>query len=162
MSEIRKGVLADLAAIQDIYNYYVLNSSATFDTKPVVFDEKWFAKFNEENPLFVACDEGLKVIGYAYYGPFRDRPAYNSTKETTIYVSHSSQKSGVGSLLYKTLIEYAIIQKVHVLLAVVGGNNPQSVALHGKFGFTFCGQMREVGYKFDTWQDIFFYQRVLS
>ena len=159
---VRPATPADLAKIVEIYNQAVTTSVATFDLEPTTVEARagWFSQFDRENPLLVAEIDD-EVAGFAYYLPYRTRPGYSTTKETTIYVDRKRQVSGVGSALYTALIEHARVHGVHVLLAVLGGDNPASVALHRKFGFVEVGRLREVGRKFGQWVDTAYYQLML-
>jgi L-amino acid N-acyltransferase YncA len=159
---VRDARLDDLAAIVRIYNEVIETSVATFDLEPFTLEERrsWFEKFGAEHPLIVAEVAG-QVAGFAYYLPYRDKPGYSRTKETTIYIDRQSRAAGVGSALYTELIERARRAGVHVLIAGLGGENKPSEALHRKFGFEFAGRMREVGFKFGEWIDVYFYQKTL-
>ena len=159
---IRHAQASDLQAVVDIYNHSVTTSVATFDLSPVSVDERreWFAAFDTERPLFVAT-LGEHVVGFAYYAKFREKPAYARTMEMSVYVDVDARGKGIGRLLLDTLIAHAKTQGVHVLMAVLGGDNPASLALHERAGFTPAGTWREVGRKFDTWVDVTVLQKIL-
>lgn len=164
MSEVvvRSAELGDLPAIVTIYNYAVRETTATFDTEPVTVAgrSEWFAQFGGEHPLLVAESAGT-VTGFAYYLPFRSRPAYGTSKESTIYVAPELHRRGVASALYAELLAVARSNGVHAMIAVLGGDNPASEALHRKFGFRFVGRLREVGRKFDRWVDTQYFELLL-
>jgi phosphinothricin acetyltransferase len=151
---VRSATLEDLSAIVDIYNHAVATSTATFDLEPTTIGARreWFAQFGEEHPLLVAEVDG-GVAGFAYTLPYRTRPGYRTTKECTIYIAPERQGRGIGSALYAEVIARAKSRGVHALIGVLGGDNPASVALHQKFGFTEVGRLREVGNKFGQWVD---------
>ncbi len=156
---IRRAVPADLPAILAIYNHAVEQSTATFDLQPFSLEARagWIESFDDDNPMIVAEAEGL--LGFAYYGPFRKKPAYDSTRELTVYVAPEAQGRGLGRGLYGWLIEHARANpRVHTLLGVVAGDNPGSVALHEAFGFEQVGHLREVGRKFGQWIDTHYWQ----
>lgn len=159
---IREGVEADLPALTRIYNWSVENTVATFDLKPFAPEQRraWFDQFGGEYPLLV-CEDAGRPVGYAYYLPYRSKPAYSGTKETTIYIDPEYHRKGVGSLLYEELIERARRAGVHVLIAVLGGKNLASEALHKKFGFELVGHEREVGFKFGDWVDSYTFEKIL-
>jgi L-amino acid N-acyltransferase YncA len=159
---IREATESDLPALVRIYNWAVENTVATFDLEPLTIEQRrgWFAQFGAEYPLLV-CEDAGRAVGYAYYLPYRHKPAYNATKETTIYIDPEYHKRGVGGLLYEELIERARKAKVHVLIAVLGGENPGSEALHKKFGFELVGHEREVGFKFGRWVDSYTFEKIL-
>jgi L-amino acid N-acyltransferase len=160
---VRDATAADLRDILHIYNHAVEATVATFDVEPWREDERreWLAGFGGEHPLLV-CEVDGQVVGFAYYQPYRPRRAYAATKETTIYVDPSSQRCGVGTALYRALIERARAHGVHALVGVLGGENPGSQALHRKLGFELVGHLREVGYKFDRWVDTYVYELLLD
>ena len=164
MSEIvvRSAEPRDLAAIVAIYNYAVLETTATFDIEPVTVAARgeWFSQFGSEHPLVVA-ESGGTVSGFAYYLPYRSRPAYRSTKESTIYVAPERHREGIASALYTELMARARANGVHAMIAVLGDDNPASEALHRRFGFRFVGRLREVGRKFDRWVDTQYFELLL-
>jgi len=151
---VRPGAPADLPAVKTIYDAYVESSTATFDTEPST-PSTWEQKLR---CLYVAC--GPEVVGFAYAAPYRPRPAYDNTLETTIYLAPEATGRGVGRALYSTLLERLDADGVHTALAVIALPNPASVALHEAFGFTHAGVLREVGHKFGGWIDTAFYQRM--
>jgi len=159
---IRRATEADLPAIVRIYNQAIVSSVATFDLEPYAVEARreWFDQFGDEHPMFVAEAEG-NVVGFAYYLPYRAKAAYARTKETTIYVDTGFHRRGVGRALYEALIEHARRGGVHVLMAVLGGRNPASEALHRALGFEQVGHYREVGRKFGGWVDTYTFQKIL-
>ena len=136
----------DLPALVRIYNHYVENSYATFDTKPVTVESRtgWFEKFSEIGPhrLLVAYD-GDGVVGCASSGPYRDHPAFASTVEVGIYLHPELRARGIGSALYDSLLDNLRSADVHVVLAGIALPNDASVALHRKFGFAQVGVFEE-------------------
>jgi L-amino acid N-acyltransferase YncA len=111
---------------------------------------------------FLVAECGGEVIGYAYATQFRDRPAYRSTCENSIYVSPHQVAQGVGSLLLGALIEAATEAGFRQMIAVIGGAEPASAALHAKAGFVEAGRMRSVGRKFGRWLDTLYMQKPLG
>lgn len=160
---VRDATRADLPAIVDIYNHEILTTAATFDLEPFTVEQRvdWFMQFGGEHPLLV-CDHGGAVLGFAYYLPYRSKAAYDATKETTIYTHHRARRRGVGDRLYGELIERARRAGVHALIAVLGGDNPESRALHLKHGFAPVGHLRGVGRKFDAWVDTHYFEKLLG
>lgn len=160
--KVREAKAEDLTAIVRIYNHAIETSVATFDTEPFTVDRRheWFAQFGRERPLLV-CEAGGAVAGFAYYLPYHAKPGYARTMETTLYVDPAYQRRGVGSALYEELIERARSAGVHVLIAVLDGENGASRAIHRKLGFEQVGYYREVGYKFGAWIDTTTFQKIL-
>ena len=161
---IRPAQPADLPEIVDIYNDAILHTTATFDLVAKELPERavWFAQFDSQHPIFVAAGEDGDVLGFAYYLPYRARAGYAGTKEVTVYVAENARRRGVASQLYERLIQHATASGVHVLIAAIGDNNPQSSALHERFGFASAGVQREVGFKFGRWIDMHVYHRILE
>lgn len=160
---VRDATRADLPAIVDIYNQAIATTVATFDVEPFTVQERlaWFARFGAEHPLLV-CEEAGAVLGFAYYLPYRDKPAYAATKETTVYTDHRARRRGVADRLYGELIARARRAGLHALIAVLGGDNPESRALHLKHGFTPAGHLRQVGRKFGAWVDTYYFEKLLG
>ena len=154
---IRKAKGADLENLLAIYNYEVEHGVATLDIQPKTLDEwwGWYNAHNIENhPLFVAEKDG-KVIGYASLSSYREKEAYKSTVELSIYVDVKHRKEGAATALMEAILEEAKRdQRTHTVVSVITSGNEASERLHQKFGFEFCGTIREVGMKFDQYQDI--------
>ena len=153
----------DLPAIARIYNDAIETSTATFDLHPLGVEERdsWFAQFEGGDFPLLVCEAGGGVVGFAYYVPYRAKPAYAATVESTVYVDATARSLGVGRALYAELIELARTRGVHTVLAVVADHNEASEALHKSFGFEPVGCLREVGRKFGRWIDTTFWQLTL-
>jgi phosphinothricin acetyltransferase len=153
----------DLPTISAIYGHAVETSHATFDLEPPDLDY-WRARVDGQHPgdhLLVAVDEQDVPVGYAYSWSYRPRPAYDLTRETSIYLDDSVRGQGVGKLLYPALLETLAVAGVHTAVALVALPNPASEALHRACGFEQVGILREVGRKFDRWIDVLWFQRML-
>lgn len=163
MGTVRDATFEDLREIVRIYNQAVVGGVATFDLEPFTVEQRlpWFHQFDHDHPLLVLeAEAGL--AGFAYYLPFRAKPAYARTKECTVYVDEARQGRGAGTQLYAALIDRARARGVHTLIGVIADGNPGSVALHEKFGFRKAGRLEAVGRKFDRWVATDLYQRILS
>lgn len=160
---IRPVAPGDDAAIATIYAHHVLHGTATFDLEPPppAFWANKIAAITTQGHPFLVADAG-EVLGYAYATPFRDRPAYARTCENSIYVRADAVGRGIGSVLIGALIEAAAESGFHEMLAVIGGGEPASVALHAKAGFRHAGRMERVGEKFGRLLDTVYMQRTLS
>ena len=153
----------DLPAISAIYGHAVETSHVTFDLEPPDLDY-WRARVDGQHPgdhLLVAVDEQDKPVGYAYSWSYRPRPAYDLTRETSIYLDDAARGQGVGKLLYPALLQTLAVAGVHTAVALVALPNPASEALHRSCGFEQVGMLREVGRKFDRWIDVLWFQRML-
>jgi L-amino acid N-acyltransferase YncA len=161
---VRAVSLADASAVALIYGHHVLRGTATFDTVPLTEAEthmKIEAIVAKASPFLVAEQDGV-VIGYAYAKPFRDRAAYASTCEDSIYVHPDYIGKGVGRTLLAALLDAAEERGLRQMIAVVGGGEPASIALHAEAGFEQTGRMRSVGRKFGRWLDTVYMQRQLD
>lgn len=154
----------DAAQIAAIYADHVRCGTATFDTDPPG-EPEWRERIStivgREWPFLVAEETGA-LLGYAYVTQFRDRPAYAWACEDSIYVRSDALGRGVGRTLLGALIEAAGQAGFTQMLAVIGGGEPASVALHRSLGFRKAGRMEKVGRKFDRWLDTVYMQRALG
>jgi L-amino acid N-acyltransferase YncA len=154
----------DAAAVTAIYAHHVQHGTASFDTVPPDADF-WRAKIVDITgrgwPFLVVEGEG-GVVGYAYATQFRDRPAYAETCEDSIYIAPDQAGRGLGSALMAALLPAAADAGFRQMIAVVGGGEPASVALHRKFGFVIAGRMRDVGRKFGRLLDTVYLQHAFD
>lgn len=160
-TEIRRGTRADIPRIVEIYNHYVEQSAATFDTEPatVASRERWFETFGTERHQLFVTTEAEVVIGYAYSGPFRPRAAYDRSVETSIYLAPAVVGRGLGEALYRRLLGALAETDVHRAYGVITVPNPASIALHERLGFVEVGRLTECGHKFDRWHDVALLER---
>jgi len=158
---LRTATDADLPAIADIYNDAVRSSVATFDVD-VQPPELFAARVASTRPgdHVVVALEGGRVVGMAYAATYRPRPAYDGTRETSVYLAPGARGRGVGRALYTELLRRVDADGIHVVLAVIAEPNEASAALHAALGFERVGTLREVGRKFDRWVDTTWWQRV--
>ena len=156
---IRKVDLADAAQIADIYNYYILNTHHTFETEALSVEEmgKRVVETSEDYPFLVAEFDGV-IQGYVYAAQFKLRQAYKHSVEVSIYVRHQAKQKGIGSELYKQLLEELTETDVHALMAGISLPNEASVRFHEKLGFEKVAHFREVGYKLGRWVDVGFWE----
>lgn len=155
--EIRTAKREDLQEMLDIYNYEVVNGVATLDLEPKTLEERkvWFDEHNVENhPLIVAVDAD-KVVGYASLSAYREKEAYRSTVELSIYIHQDARGQKVASQLMDAILQMAREDaRTHTVVSVITSGNQASTRLHDKFGFHFCGMIPEVGQKFGVYQNI--------
>lgn len=157
---VRLAVAADAAAINDILNYYVIHSTATFITVPQTIEERlaWLRDRQEIHPVIVAELDGL-VAGWASLSMFRPRQAYRQTAELGVYVRDDLHRRGIGRALVSELIVRARALGHHVIVGGCCHESTASVALMQSLGFAEVARFREVGRKFDRWLDVIFLQR---
>lgn len=163
---LRDATRADLAAITAIYAHAVLNGTATYELEPPTpaemggrFDALKAGGF----PYIVAEADG-EILGYAYAGPFRERPAYRFIVENSIYLAPAAQGRGLGRLLLVELIARCTALGFRQMIAVIGDGGPSSasVKLHERTGFRHCGRMESSGYKLGRWLDTVFMQLAMN
>lgn len=161
---IRRAAPHDLAALTDLYNHYVTTTAITFDIERYTPEGRraWLESFDGSgrHQLFVAEEEG-RVVGYAGTRSFRDKRAYETSVETTVYLVPDATGRGLGAALYEHLFAAIADSDAHRAIAGITLPNDASVALHLRFGFREVGVMHEVGRKFDRWWDVLWMERVL-
>jgi len=156
---IRKATPEDAQAICVIYNHYVLHTIVTFEEIAVSMEamreriqttmKKW--------PWMVYETEG-RVMGYAYASEWKSRCAYKHSLESTIYLAPEAVGKGIGTVLYKDLLDRLDKLNIHAVIGGISLPNAASVALHEKLGFEKIGQFKEVGNKFNEWIDVGYWE----
>jgi phosphinothricin acetyltransferase len=160
--EVRLARPDDAAAVRSIYNVEVLESTVTFDLVPRSLEDQrvWLAAHAGAHPAIVATD-GEEVVGFGSLSPYRDRPAYATTVEDSVYVQRERRGSGVGRLLLAELLTLATTHGFHSVIGRIVGGHEASIALHRACGFEEAGVEREVGRKFGRWLDVVLMQKLL-
>ncbi len=160
---VRAAAESDLAAINDIYNHYVLHSSCTYQEEPESLEARrqWFRHRGDKHPVIVAVS-GKQVVGWGSLSAYHSRCAYRHTVENSVYVQHQHQRQGIGSLLLRDLIVRARRLGHRAIIAAIDGEQTGSVALHAKFQFEKVGHFKEVGFKFDRWLDVIYMELILQ
>ena len=162
---IRPVKKADAESVANIYNYYVLNSIATFEEETISAKEieSRIVKSASENlPWLVAEDGAGEVIGYAYAGNWSGRCAYKHSVEISVYLSHTVMSQGWGTRLYEALFASLKELPIHVVIGGIALPNEESVALHEKFGMQKVAHFNEVGFKFEKWIDVGYWQVTIN
>ena len=161
--EVRPARLEDAEAIRAIYNAEVSTSTATFDLVPrtLADQQAWLSARSGAHIAVVVSDDDGEIAGFGSLSPYRDRPAYRTTVEDSVYVRGDRQGAGVGSLVLGELVALASAHGFHAIMARVVGGHEASIALHRRHGFTLVGVEREVGRKFNRWLDVAVLQRLL-
>jgi L-amino acid N-acyltransferase YncA len=160
---IRGAAIDDARAIVDIYNWYVDNTTITFETEAVTV-EAMRNRIGEKLSThdWLVGEENGEIVGYAYYGSFRPRAAYRHTVESTIYLSHEAKGKGYGKLLYAQLLESALSHGFREVIGVIALPNPESVRLHERMGFLKVGILQNIGFKFGTYIDVGMWQKSIE
>ena len=159
---VRSALADDAGQIADIYNHYVKTSTITFEEEPVSRSDM-AARIEEIQGLsypWLVATSGGEIVGFAYAGKWKARAAYRHSSEITVYVRAGQERSGVGSALYGQLLPALKSIGVHAVIGGVALPNDASVRLHEKFGFQKCAHFREVGFKFNRWIDVAYWQFV--
>lgn len=158
---IRQAELTDLQEMLDIYNHEVISGVATLDITPCTYEQRkvWFNEHNKEShPLIVAEHKG-RVVGYASLSAFRNKDAYNTTAELSVYVLPDFRMIGVATELVECIIQIAKSDKnLHTIVSVITSGNSASIAFHEKIGFEYCGTIKNAAFKFDKFIDILIYR----
>lgn len=158
---IRDAMLADVAEIARIYNWYVENTPITFEEQQVS-NAVMGQRVGAERHPWIVLEQGGRVLGFAYAGTFRSRSAYRFSVETTIYLAREAQGKGLGTRLYEALIDRLRDTPAHLLIAIIALPNDKSIRLHEKLGFEKAGHLHQVGRKFDRWIDVGHWQLILD
>ena len=164
-AELRAVTSNDIGAIRDIYAHHVLHGTGTFELTPPDESEmaaRIDAVTSAGLPFLVAAERG-NVVGFAYAGPYRSRPAYRFTLEDSIYLRPEATGGGLGGRLLQALLDRCQALGVRQVIAVIGDSaNVASIRTHEKCGFVRVGTFRAVGWKFDRWLDTVLMQRELD
>lgn len=163
---IRDAVSADLPHIREIYNHYVMNSTVTFDEKPMTLAElrRKFAHVRKLGmPYLVAESPRGQLLGYAYVYPWKEKAAYRYTVENSIYLGPASTGKGLGKALLEQLIVESKAAGIKEIIAVIADKGAEaSIRLHKNFGFKEIGHMGKVGFKFERWLGTVLMQKSLK
>lgn len=159
---IRPVNLDDAARLSSIYNHYIEKTTITFEEEPIGASEMCvrISTHPGSHPWLVAEGDG-EISGYAYASPWHRRSAYRKSVETAVYVAHDRVGSGIGSALFRALLEVLRKDSFHCIFGLVALPNPPSVALVEKFGFQRAGELREVGWKFNRWVNVGVWQLLI-
>jgi phosphinothricin acetyltransferase len=160
---LRAAVESDLAAINDIYNHYVLHSTCTYQEEPEPMESRrqWFKHHDEKHPVIVAEMNG-QIAGWASLSAYHARSAYRHTVENSVYIHHQHHRCGLGSLLLQELIARARSLGHRAIIAGIDADQAASVALHTKFHFEEVGRFKQVGLKFGRWLDVIYMELILN
>ena len=160
---VRLATTDDAEAIRTIYNVEVETNTVNFDLRPRTLDEqrRWLIDRSGAHAVIVA-ETGDSLAGFASLSPYKEKPAYNTSVENSIYVSREHQGTGVGSLLLDELCRLSDSHGFHAMFARIVGNHEASINLHRKHGFELVGVEREVGRKFGRWLDVALMQRLAA
>jgi phosphinothricin acetyltransferase len=160
--EVRLARESDAAGVLSIYAPIVKSTAISFELEPPSLDEIARRIARGSSWPFLVCGEGDTTLGYAYAVPFRERPAYRFTVESTVYVAEAARRRGVARGLYRSLLGCLALQGFARVVAGITLPNPASVALHEGLGFRPCALLERVGWKLDAWHDVGYWARGLG
>lgn len=164
--KVRTANQNDLDQISQIYNWAVLNTTATFDLEPKTASQQidWFKNHECSFPVIVATQaekEPEIVVGWASLSPWSDRCAYAKSAEVSVYVDPNFHRKGVGKTLLNSLIKEAKAKRLETLLARISQESLSSIKLHESLGFEKAGLLKSVGEKFGRKLDVAIYQKMI-
>lgn len=161
---IRDAIADDARAIADIYNPFIADTTISFEEQLVTHAEmaRRIADVREAGLPWLVIELDGAVLGYAYATKWRVRHAYRFSVESTVYLAPRAAGQGVGTLLYTALLERLRDAGCHLVIGGIALPNAASVALHEKLGFEKVAHFREVGFKFDRWLDVGYWQKTLE
>jgi L-amino acid N-acyltransferase len=160
---VRLATIDDAEAIRGIYNHSVLTSTATFDLVPrsAAEQREWQRARSGAHAVVVAEDDEGRIVGFGSLSPYRERPAYSTTVEDSVYVDEAHHGQGLGRALLDELVNLAASHGFHTVMARVVAGHDASIRLHRSLGFELVGTEREIGRKFGRWLDVVVMQRML-
>ena len=160
---IRNASERDAAAITPIYNHYVQNSTITFEEQAVPVEEMAarIAEVSAASLPWLVAERAGQMVGYAYASKWKGRCAYRFSVEITVYLDQGATGHGIGTQLYAALFERLREAGIHAVIGGVALPNAASVALHEKCGMRKVAHFEEVGFKFNRWIDVGYWERVL-
>lgn len=163
--KIRRATPDDAGGINAVYNPFILESAATFETEPITDAGRraWLDRLagDPRYPALVAEDGAGAVCGFANAAPFDSRAAYGTSVKTSVFVAPDATGKGVGRCLYEALFEALSGADVHRAYALIVAPNPASVALHERFGFAHVATLDEVGRKFGRYHSVMWFEKRL-
>lgn len=167
MTPIRPAREGDLAEIREIYADAVIHGTASYELEPpdcAEMKQRFETLTNTGYPWLVAADDGGAVLGYAYAGPFRARPAYRFMVEDSIYIAPAAKGRGIGRALLDRLIAESTALEFRQMVAVIGDGerNRASIRLHEAAGFSHAGTIEGSGFKHGRWLDTVFMQIAMN
>lgn len=161
---IRNATEKDLPAILEIFNYEIINTEYVYIYEPWTLDNMttYFDEKKRNNFPFIVAVIDNTIVGYATYGKFRDREAYDTTVEYSVYTHLNHRRKGIAFKLVKELIKIAKNKGCHTMIGGLDAGNKPSYDFHRRLGFTEVAHIKSVARKFDKWLDLILFQLILS
>lgn len=160
---IRAAASSDASAVVAIYNHYVAETVITFEEQPIDAGEmaRRIEDVQSVSLPWLVAEENGQIVGYAYAAPWKTRSAYRFSVEITVYVAPGNLGRGIGSMLYSQLFSTLQTLGVHAVIGGIALPNEASVALHEKFSLKKVAHFQQVGFKFNRWVDVGYWERIL-
>ena len=160
---IRPVQLKDASALADLYNYYVINTTITFEETPINKEEMG-NRIQNHSPEhhWMVVDLDNKIVGFAFANSWKNRSAYRFTKEISVYVAPDHQRNGWGKQLYTKLLMILQKEGIHTVLAGITIPNESSIRFHESMGFEKVAHFKETGFKLKKWLDIGYWEKKLD
>ena len=160
---VRPATPTDADAVAKIYNHYITETIITFEVDEISPAEmaRRIDQVQSDSFPWLVAQQSDRVVGYAYASQWHSRAAYRFAAESTVYLAPDHVHLGLGSRLYERVIELLRTMNIRTVIGGIALPNDSSVALHEKFGFRKAAHYREVGFKFDRWIDVGYWQRML-
>ncbi len=160
---IRQVAMEDATQICEIYNYYIENTIVSFEESPLT-PQEMASRIQEIIPSlpWIIHEVDNQIAGYAYASKWKGRCAYRYSVESTVYLSPDATGKGIGSMLYQALLDQLKEQRFHTVIGGISLPNEASIKLHEKFGFQKVAHFSEVGFKFDKWVDVGYWELKLD
>lgn len=161
---IRDASAADSKALSEIYNHYIRNTVITFEESEIDVTDiaRRIKKVQAAGGWWLVAEAAGRVVGYAYCSTWNERSAYRNTVEVSVYLAPASLGRRYGTALYEEIFRRLKNTSIHIVVGGIALPNPQSVALHEKFGMAKVAHFKEVGYKFNQWIDVGYWQVKLN
>jgi L-amino acid N-acyltransferase YncA len=160
---LRDCTASDAEAICAIYNRYVEQTVITFE-EALVPDSEMARRITEVTDRFpwLVWEQDGRILGYAYAASWKARSAYRHSVETTVYLNSDATGRGIGTSLYKALLDRLRSLDIRCAVGGIALPNTASIALHEKLGFVKIGQFHEIGLKFGQWVDVGYWELLLK
>ena len=161
---IRQAEAQDAQSIATIYNHYVLNTVVTFEEEAVTATEMSvrIQEVKTADLIWLVIENEGEVFGYAYASKWKGRCAYRRSVEITVYLAKNAARQGFGSRLYGALLSALREKSIHAVIGGIALPNQASIALHEKFGMQKVAHFSEIGFKFNRWIDVGYWQVLLK
>lgn len=159
MLEIKAIQDSDIPQVVTIYNYYILNSTVTFEITPHSKEsfQKRVDSLKGKYPFLVAKD-GEKVLGYAYLAPFSEREAYSISADFSIYIDKDHLGKHLGKVLFQKIVEWAKAHQIEAIISIITDENTASMAFHEHLGFTLAGHLEKIARKMNKDLGVYYYK----